>query len=94
MEQMERCVDKATLPPSLVNGVERGHKLREVDEAPGDSEGRCGCQSMLEIIATNKTSRTWLFSSTANTVVTVTRGEKAVSFSIEVIEFLNTSSML
>ena len=43
MEQMERCVDKATLPPSLVNGVERGHKLREVDEAPGDSEGRCGC---------------------------------------------------
>ena len=55
MEQMERCVDKATLPPSLVNGVERGHKLREVDEAPGDSEGRCGCQSMLEIIATNKT---------------------------------------
>ena len=40
---MERNVDKATLPPSLTNGVERGHKLREGDEAPGDSEGKCGC---------------------------------------------------
>lgn len=43
MEQMERCVDKATLPPSLVNGGERGHKLREVDEAPGEPDGKCGC---------------------------------------------------
>ena len=40
---MERCVDKATLPPSLVNGGERGHKLREVDEAPGEPDGKCGC---------------------------------------------------
>lgn len=40
---MERCVDKATLPPSLANGGERGHKLREVDEAHDDRGGGCAC---------------------------------------------------
>lgn len=43
MEQMERCVDKATLPPSLANGVERGHKLREVDEAHDEKRSNCSC---------------------------------------------------
>lgn len=43
MEQMERCVDKATLPPSLANGAERGHKLREIDEAHDDKTSACSC---------------------------------------------------
>ncbi|XP_057315560.1 ras-related protein Rab-27A-like isoform X2 [Hydractinia symbiolongicarpus] len=43
MDQMEKCVDKATLPPGLTNGVERGHKLQEVDEAHEESKNGCGC---------------------------------------------------
>ncbi len=44
MEQMERCVDKSTLPPGFVNGIERGHKLvREVDEADEDKRNTCAC---------------------------------------------------
>jgi len=44
MEQMERCVDKATLPSSFTNGLDRGgHKLREVDEAHEEDKGACAC---------------------------------------------------
>ncbi|XP_002157327.2 ras-related protein Rab-27A isoform X1 [Hydra vulgaris] len=43
MEQMERSVDKATLPPGLANGVERGHKLREIDEVHEENKSNCSC---------------------------------------------------
>jgi len=44
MEQMERCVDKTTLPPeSLMNGVERGTKIHEVDEASEEQKNNCSC---------------------------------------------------
>lgn len=43
MERMEKCVDKATLPPGLSNGVERGHKLKEVDGAEEESRSGCSC---------------------------------------------------
>eukprot|EP00112_Aurelia_sp_Birch-Aquarium-sp1_P018677 Seg4489.1 transcript_id=Seg4489.1/GoldUCD/mRNA.D3Y31 product="Ras-related protein Rab-27A" protein_id=Seg4489.1/GoldUCD/D3Y31 len=43
MEQMERCVDKSTLPPGFMNGVERGHRLREVDEADEERKSSCSC---------------------------------------------------
>jgi Ras-related protein Rab-27A len=43
MEQMERCVDKTTLPPgSMMNG-ERGTKLHEVDEAHDEEKSSCSC---------------------------------------------------
>ena len=40
---MERCVDKATLPLGLTNGIDRGHKLREIDEAHEDNKSSCSC---------------------------------------------------
>lgn len=44
MEQMERCVDKTTLPSgSMMNGVERGTKLHEVDEAHEEQKNNCSC---------------------------------------------------
>eukprot|EP00795_Rhopilema_esculentum_P003776 gene3776-15058_t len=43
MEQMERCVDKSTLPPGFINGTERGHRLREVDEADEERKNSCSC---------------------------------------------------
>ena len=43
MEQMEKCVDKTMLPPGFMNGVERGHKLKEVDEADEENKSVCGC---------------------------------------------------
>eukprot|EP00794_Sanderia_malayensis_P002460 gene2460-2833_t len=43
MEQMERCVDRSTLPPGFMNGIERGHKLKEVDEADDERRNACAC---------------------------------------------------
>ena len=43
MEQMEKCVDKATLPPGLSNGTERGHRLTEIDEAHEEKQSGCSC---------------------------------------------------
>ena len=40
---MEKCVDKSTLPPSFTNGVERGHRLKEVDEADDERRNACSC---------------------------------------------------
>ena len=42
---MEKSVNSKTLPPALVNGIEKGsHKLREVDEAHEEKKSnRCGC---------------------------------------------------
>lgn len=40
---MEKCVDKSTLPPGFMNGVERGHRLKEVDEADEEKRNSCSC---------------------------------------------------
>jgi len=43
MEEMERSLSNKALPAGMTNGVERGQKLHEVDEAHDEKKNNCSC---------------------------------------------------